>query len=181
VICLWLGTSPAWSASTDADGTYSVTVTKIELSTDGGTTYSTIFEGSQLVNIASANAGAVVASLVDGGSLEYGVYDTVRTTIGANLVAKGYVNDGADTVYTDGSNNTTRNVGTTDTPAAGYDSSTFTIPVANRTIVTTPASPITCSQGVSPIVTVSFDTSGVLSVSGTAVVPGAPTVSIASR
>jgi hypothetical protein len=63
-----LAMNPAQAASGDADGTYTVTITKLELSTDG-TTFVTVFEGSQAINIASANAGAVAAGLVSGVTL----------------------------------------------------------------------------------------------------------------
>lgn len=168
------------AASGDADGTYTVTVTKVEASKDGGTTYTTIFEGSQAINIASVNAGAVAAGLASGVTLDVGTYNVVRVTIGDTLVAKGYVNDGGHTYYTDNSaDGSGRNDNVLNTPGGDYTTSSYTIPQANRTNTTTGLS-IQVQAGVSPTVRVSFDTSGVLSVTGGAIVPGAPAVSITS-
>lgn len=174
---VWLlAMSPAQAASGDADGTYTVTITKLELSTDG-TTFITVFEGSQAINIASANAGAVAAGLVNGVTLAAGTYTTVRVTLGANLLAKGYVNNGADTVYTDNSaNGSTTNSGVNNTPGAAYAISTYAIPQANRTNTITNMS-FLVEPGVSRTVKVSFDTSGVLSLSNGVIIPGAPSVS----
>ncbi|MBI4354458.1 MAG: hypothetical protein HY595_04400 [Candidatus Omnitrophica bacterium] len=166
---------PAQAASGDADGTYQVTITKLELSTDG-TTFVTVFEGSQAINIAAANAGAVAAGLVSGVTLAAGTYTTVRATLGANLLAKGYVNNGADTIYTNNSaNGSTTNSGVNNTPGADYAISTYTIPSANRTNTMTGLSFIV-QPGVSKTVKVSFDTSGVLSISNGVIIPGAPSV-----
>jgi len=176
---LVLGAVGVQAASTDADGTYTVTVTKVEVSKDGGTTYTTLFDGSQAINIAAVDAGAVAAGLASGAALEAGIYNTVRVTIGATLLAKGYVNSGGDTVYTNGSGSAT-NSGATSTPGAGYAASTYTIPEANR-IETTTGLSIPVELGKGPTVTVKFDTSGVLSqISGT-IIPGEPSVTISSR
>lgn len=175
-VVLWfLAMGPAQAASGDADGTYQVTITKLELSTDG-TTFVTVFEGSQAINIAAANAGAVAAGLVSGVTLAAGTYTTVRATLGANLLAKGYVNNGADTIYTNNSaNGSTTNSGVNNTPGADYAISTYTIPSANRTNTMTGLSFIV-QPGVSKTVKVSFDTSGVLSISNGVIIPGAPSV-----
>lgn len=174
---VWLlAMGPAQAASGDADGTYTVTITKLELSTDG-TTFITVFEGSQAINIASANAGAVAAGLVNGVTLAAGTYTTVRVTLGANLLAKGYVNNGADTVYTDNSaNGSTTNSGVNNTPGADYAISTYAIPQANRTNTITNMS-FLVEPGVSRTVKVIFNTSGVLSLSNGVIIPGAPSVS----
>ena len=176
---LVLGAVGVQAASTDADGTYTVTVTKVEVSKDGGTTYTTLFDGSQAINIAAVDAGAVAAGLASGAALEAGIYNTVRVTIGATLLAKGYVNSGGDTVYTNGSGSAT-NSGATSTPGAGYAASTYTIPEANR-IETTTGLSIPVEPGKGPTVTVKFDTSGVLSQISGAIIPGEPLVTISSR
>ena len=173
---VWLlAMSPAQAASGDADGTYTVTITKLEVSTDGAT-FVTVFEGSQAINIASANAGAVAAGLVNGVTLAAGTYTTVRVTLGANLLAKGYVNSGSDTVYTNNSaNGSTTNSGVNNTPGTGYAVSTYTIPAGNRVNTITGMSFIV-EPGVSRTVKVSFNTSGVLSLSSGVIIPGAPSV-----
>ena len=178
--CWAVGLRAVEAVSGAADGTYTVTITKVEVFKDGGTTYTTIFSGSQAINIASVNAGAVAAGLASGAALDVGTYDTVRVTIGATLLAKGYVNNAGNTVYTnggtDGSGSST-NGGVSDTPGSGYAISTYTIPAANRTNTTGGLS-IVVQVGKSPTCTVKFDTSGVLSVVGGGVVPGAPVVTI---
>ena len=156
--CL-LGAGGAWAASGNADGTYTVTVTKIEASTDG-TTFVTLFEGSQAVNIASADAGATAAGLVSGVRPPDGTYTTIRTTIGANLLLKGYVNNGSTTIFTDGTSFSTKSAAA-NTPGSTYAITTFTIPPANRTNTDTSVS-IPVSGDAAHTVTIKFDTSGVI-------------------
>ena len=180
VVCWAVGTRGVEAASGDADGTYTVTITKIEASKDGGTTYMTIFSGSQDINIASVSAGAVAAGLASGASLDVGTYNIIRVTIGATLRAKGYVNNAGNTVYTNGGTDgsaSSTNGGVLNTPGADYAVSTYTIPAANRTNTTSGLS-IVVQVGKSPTCTVKFDTSGVLSVVGGGLIPGAPSVTI---
>ena len=180
VVCWAGGLGGVEAASGDADGTYTVTITKVEASKDGGTTYTTIFSGSQDINIASVSAGAVAAGLASGAALDVGTYDTVRVTLGATLLAKGYVNNAGNTVYTNGGTDgsaSSTNGGVSDTPGSGYAASTYTIPAANRTNTTSGLS-LVVQVGTSPTCTVKFDTSSVLSVVGGGVVPGAPVVTI---
>ena len=179
-ICSVMGLRGVEAASGDADGTYTVTVTKVEASKDGGTTYTTIFSGSQDINIASVSVGAVAAGLASGAVLDVGTYTIIRVTIGSTLRAKGYVNNAGNTVYTNGGTDgsaSSTNGGVLNTPGADYAISTYTIPAANRTNTTSGLS-ITVQVGTSPTCTVKFDTSGVLSVIGGGVVPGAPVVTI---
>ena len=130
------------AASGDAAGTYTVTITKVEISKDSGTTYITIFEGSQAINIAAANAGAVAAGLASGVTLDTGVYDRVRVTLAATMQVKGFVNSGANTLYTDGDTedgagaSTSSNPGA-NSPGANYAASTYTIPAPSRINVKT--------------------------------------------
>ena len=180
VVCWTAGLKAVEAASSDADGTYTVTITKVEASKDGGTTYTTIFSGSQDINIASANAGAVAAGLASGTVLGVGTYDTVRVTLGATLKAKGYVNNAGSTVYTNGGTDgsaSSTNGGVLNTPGSDYAISTYTIPVANRTNTTSGLS-IVVRVGTSPTCTVKFDTSGVFSFSNGIVIPGSPLVTI---
>ena len=179
-VCWTVGPQGVEAASGDAAGTYTVTITKVEASKNGGATYTTIFSGSQDINIASVTAGAVAAGLASGAALDVGTYDTVRVTIGATLKAKGYVNSGGSTVFTNGGTDgsaSSTNGGVTDTPGSTYAISTYTIPAANRTNTTSGLS-MKVQVGKSPTVTVQFDTSGVLSVSSGVIIPGAPTVTI---
>ena len=179
VLFVLIGGALAEAASGDADGTYTVTVTQIEISRDSGSTYTTIFSGSQAINIAAANAGAAAAGLVSGVDLPDGTYDVVRTTLGANLLVKGYVNSGSDTIYTDNSsdNGSGTNSGQTNTPGSDYAVSTFTIPAANRTNTITGLS-IAVQKDIKRTVRIVFNTSGVLTQISGSLVPGAPSVSI---
>jgi hypothetical protein len=174
-----------WAVSGDADGTYTVTVTKIELSNDGGANFTTVFDGSQSINLRAVNAGAVAAGLVSGVTLEQGTYNTVRTTIGQNLLLKGYVNNaGAGTsIYTDGGTDVTAFTalaGLDNTTAADYSIATFTIPAASRTQSFGGFS-IAVQPGVAHTVTVKFDTAGVITQAGGVPTVGAPSVTVTSQ
>ena len=167
------------AASGDAAGIYTVTVTKVEVSSDGGGTFTTIFDGSKAINIAAADAGAVAAGLASGAAVAPGTYNRVRTTIGATLLLKGYVNNGATTIYTNGGTDTgafTTNNSAADAPGGTYTTSTFTIP--NRTSTMT-VSIVVPSSG-NATVRISFDTSGVITQSSGIPSVGAPTITVTS-
>ncbi|MBI3322157.1 MAG: DUF4382 domain-containing protein [Candidatus Omnitrophica bacterium] len=175
ILLLWSADSEAVSG--EADGTYTVTVTKVELSQDNGAVYFTVFEGSQAVNVASANAGAVAAGLVSGSGLPPGTYNQCRTTIGESLSIRGYVNNGGTTFYTNNdADGFGLNAGAADTPGGDYATSVITVPAANRT--STMAFNFTCSGGSSKRIRISFDTSGVLVVNGGFPFLNEPSVSI---
>ena len=189
VLGLFCDVSRTEAASGDADGTYTVTLTKVEISKNSGTAYTTIFEGSQAINIAAANAGAVAAGLVSGVTLEPGTYDTVRVTLDSTMQFKGYVNNdnGTDTLYTDGGTedgagaSTSNNAGALNTPGAGYAASTYTIPAAFRTDTKTNLS-LRVEAGTSTVVDIAFDTTGTASESSpNVIIPGDPAVTITSR
>lgn len=172
---LWCGS--AAGGSTDADGVYTVTVTLVEASSDGGATYTTLFSGSQDINIAAVNAGAVAAGLVSGVEIPVGTYNRVRVTIGATLLGKGYVNSGGNTFYTSGGVNGTSSIaGNDNTTASDYTTSTYTIPEANRVSTQTVSIPIEKDKPTT--IRVNFDTRGVFSLNGSTVVPGEPSVSV---
>lgn len=175
LILLWAAGAEA--ASGDADGTYTVTITKIEVSPDNGSTYFTVFSGSTAINIASANAGAVAAGLVSGAGVPPGTYNLVRTTLGDSLLIKGYVNNGATTFYTNNdADGFGLNGGAADTPGGDYATSTLTIPTANRTSTLT--TNFTCTGGATPKIKISFNTSGVLAISGGLPTINAPSVTV---
>lgn len=180
----WLLGIAGWTeaASGDADGTYTVTITLIEVSKNGGTTYTTLFSGSQAVNIASASAGAAVAGLASGVDLEAGTYDTVRTTLASTLLLKGFVNNGTTTIYTnnDADGFTNNSGGGANSPGTDYAISTFTIPEANRTQTITGLS-LSVSRQAPRTCIVTFDTAGVITQSGGTPSVGAPSVTISSR
>ncbi len=179
---LLIWAAPAQAASGDADGTYTVTITRLEASTNGGTTYTTIFSGSQAVNIASVSAGATVAGLASGVSLEAGTYNTIRVTLDSSLLLRGYVNNGGTTIFTNGGTDGagfSTNTNAANTPGSTYAISTFTIPEASRTATITGLS-ITLVKDANTTVTVKFDTSGVLTQTGGVPSVGAPSVSVTS-
>ncbi len=179
-LLLW-NAGPAWAASGNADGTYTVTVTKVETTKDG-TSFTTLFEGSQDINIAAANAGAVAASLASGVSLAPGTYTQVRVTIGGTLRLKGYVNNGATTIFTNGGADTaafSTNSSAADTPGGTYAISSFAIPAANRTN-TQSVTIIVPAGGSPPTARISFDTSGVITQSGGIPSVGAPSITMTS-
>ncbi len=173
---LWAG--PAWAASGDADGTYTVTVTKIEMSQDGGSTYFTVFEGSQTINIAAANAGAVAAGLVSGTGVPPGTYNQIRTTLGDTLSIKGYVNNGATTFYTNNdADGFGLNLAAANTPGGDYTTSNIAIPPANRS--STLSVSLSVAGGASAkTVKITFDTSGTLVVNGGIPSLNAPAISV---
>ena len=180
----WLLGAATWAeaASGAADGTYTVTITLIEVSKDGGATYTTLFSGSQAVNIASASAGAAVAGLASGVALGPGTYDTVRVTLGSTLLLKGYVNFGTTTIYTnndaDGFGNNAG--GGANAPGGDYAVSTFTISAADRTQTFTGLSLPVSPAGTKTCI-VTFNTAGILTQSGGTPSVTAPSVSISSR
>ncbi|MBI3323501.1 MAG: hypothetical protein HYZ95_03445 [Candidatus Omnitrophica bacterium] len=175
-----LAAGPAWAASGDAAGTYTVTVTKIEVSQDNGSTYFTVFSGSQAINIAASNAGAVAAGLVNASGVPPGTYNLIRTTLGESLLIKGFVNNGATTFYTNNdADGFALNAGAADTPGGDYATSTLTIPAANRASTLTVSFTAT-GGGAASKVKVSFDTGGVLSVVGGAPSLNAPSVTVTS-
>ena len=189
IMGLFVVASRTEAASGDADGTYTVTLTKVEISKDSGITYTTLFEGSQAINIAAADAGAVAAGLASGVTLAPGTYDTVRVTLDPTMQLKAYVNndDDDETLYTDGGTedgsgaSTSNNEEELDTPGEDYAASTYTIPEADR-IDTKAGLSIKVEAGTSTVVDVAFDTAGTASESvDEVIIPGAPTVTITSR
>ena len=173
VVCWAVGPRGVEAASSDADGTYTVTVTQVEVSKDSGTTYKTVFSGSQAINIASVNAGAVAAGLVSGVVMDAGSYDRVRVTLGASLQIKGFRNTGGGA--TDYTNGTTFNTVAGNDPGGDYATSTFSI--SNPIQVYTVAPPIVIQPGGSPNAIVTFNTSGVI---GAGYTVTAPSVSVSA-
>jgi len=59
----WFGCAMSAGAATGSGGgqAFKITVTTVEISSDSGSTYTTLFSGSQEMDIAAANAGAVAA------------------------------------------------------------------------------------------------------------------------
>lgn len=81
---------------------YRVTVRRIEISKDGGTTWVTVGSGDLTFNIASANAGAVVGTYVSNATVDAGTYNKMRATISRTYTLRGSI------VQDAGANNGTR-------------------------------------------------------------------------
>lgn len=81
---------------------YEVTVTKVEFSKDGGSSWHTVFEGSETMDIASVDFDAKVKTFVSGFSLEEGTYTKCRLTVSGTFVINGSViySDGETIYYT---------------------------------------------------------------------------------
>ena len=170
------------AASGDADGTYTVTITKIEMSSNGGSSYMTLFSGSSDINIASASAGAVAAGLVSGADVPPGAYNRIRVTLSSILRLKGFVNNtgAGTTLYSNGGTDGTGfsgAVGLNNTTASDYTTSTFTIPSESR-VPEFSVSIAIPSGGATGTVRISFDTSGVITQSGGTPSVRAPSVSV---
>lgn len=185
IVGITSGVPVSFAASGDADGTFTIDMTKIEISSDSGATYTTIFEGNTSVNIASGSAGAAIASLIQDVTLKNGLYDCVRATIGSTLLFKGYVNDpdAVTTIYTDGDSDDDAFTGIAglDGPGGDYAVSAFTIDAAQRIQVTCSLS-IEIAGGASPpTVVVNIDANGVLTQSGGVPSIGNPNVVCSSR
>lgn len=170
----------ALAASGDADGTFTVDVTKVEISNDNGASYITLFEGSKEINIAAASAGAAAAGLASGAVLPPGTYNRIRCTLGSSLRIKGYVNNGTNdgTLYTNNdADGFDLNAAAIDTPGGDYATSTLTIPVANR-VDTMIVSIVVPAEGTPGTIRINFDTSGVLSAVGNIPSLNDPTVTV---
>lgn len=184
VCAAWLGLAAPAGAATGSGGgqAYKVTVTTVETSSDGGSTYTMLFSGSQEMDIAAANAGAVAASLVSGVQLSPATYNRIRVTIGATMKAKGYVNISGVTHYTSGGTDAgafSQAAGNDSPPSSGFVESTFTVPSGNRTSVDTVSIVVTPTNA--PTVKVAFNTAGVFINSGGNPSLGPPTVTITTN
>ncbi|OGX39692.1 MAG: hypothetical protein A3C53_05580 [Omnitrophica WOR_2 bacterium RIFCSPHIGHO2_02_FULL_68_15] len=130
-----LAVAPAWAASGDPEA-YGVTITRIELSKDGGASYVTRFEGYADVNLAAPGVGAPIADLGKDTPLPKGTYNRLRVTLGPTLYLKGYVNHGGATLFTNGGADLVgyeTNAAAANAPGATYAVSSVTIPNTART------------------------------------------------
>lgn len=162
---------------------YKVTITTIEISNDGGSTYTTIFSGSKEIDIAAVDAGATAAGLVSGVDLPDGTYNTIRATVGSSIKVKGYVNIGTTTYYTDGGTDSgafSTAVGADNPPTdSSFAESTFNL--GGPQSATTTGLNMVMTPETSSVVTVAFDTTGVITQNGVSPSVGAPTVTVTVR
>ena len=177
---------PRVAAAATGDGggqVYKVTITTIEISDDGGSTFTTIFSGSQEIDVAAVDAGAIAAGLVSGVDLADGTYNAIRATVADTIQVKGYVNISGTTHYTDGGTDAAAF-----SQAAGNDNppsdSTFaesTFGLGGPQSQTTTGLSIVMSPETSPVVTVAFNTADVVFNDGGNPSVRAPTVTITTR
>ncbi len=66
--------------------TYVITIKKIELSKDGGATYTVIATGNRSFTIASSHShGAIISDYVSGAEVEPGEYNAIRITLSSAI------------------------------------------------------------------------------------------------
>ncbi|NCO74356.1 MAG: hypothetical protein COW11_06535 [Candidatus Omnitrophica bacterium CG12_big_fil_rev_8_21_14_0_65_43_15] len=83
----------------NADGTYIVTISKIEISQDNST-WITLGEGAQQFNIASLTAGTDFSNYVSNTSITAGAYKYVRVTVSRAIQIKGSGTNSGHVYYT---------------------------------------------------------------------------------
>jgi hypothetical protein len=74
---------------------YKITMKKLELVKDSGTTI-TMWEGTELIDIADKGAGADVANLISNFSAPDGIYTDVRATVSSAFILKACKDTNAD-------------------------------------------------------------------------------------
>lgn len=152
----------AISSAQDATGTptiYKVTVKKVEFSSDGGTTFITLREADQEMDIASVNAGAAAANYASGLSLTPASYNRVRVTISCTIKLRGSVAFAGTTYYT-------TSAGGTSTSAGNLAEGSFTIPASagcsGGTLTSTETLSFTVIQDQPKTVNVDFNVTGAI-------------------
>lgn len=99
---LYAQPNPAFygDAGSEVDGTYTVTIKKMEISQDG-TTWVTLGESEQSFNIASKSAGASIGSYISNFSIPVGTYNYLKVTLSRTITIKGRSgNQGGNYYYT---------------------------------------------------------------------------------
>lgn len=83
----------------NADGTYIVTISKIEIS-QNNSTWITLGEGAQVFNIASLTVGTDFSNYVSNTSITAGTYKYVRVTVSRTIQIKGSGTNSGNVYYT---------------------------------------------------------------------------------
>jgi len=142
---------------------YIVTLNGLQVSSDGGATWTTVNDQSLTFDIASVTAGATVGNYAST-SLPAGAYNRVRPTLSATFTMRGYVNYAGNTYFTTAAG--VSNVAGTETDTdnmPGYANMDIIIPgyTAGQNLSTAdvPAMNVsmTIVQGTSQQVTIKFD------------------------
>lgn len=105
---------------------YKVTMKKFEASQDG-TTWYTVTEQQQEMDLASVNAGQVFGNWISGAALPEGIYTQARVTLSNSITIKGYVLSGGTYYYTITSGQNTTATFNENSPPGDYDEYRFTI------------------------------------------------------
>jgi hypothetical protein len=150
---------------------YKVTVKKVEFSSDGGTTFVTLKEADQEMDIASVNAGALAANYASGATLPAATYNRIRVTISCTIKLRGNVSFGGITYYT-------TSTGGTSAVAGNLAEGSYTVPAgagcAGGQLTSTDTVSFAVIEGQGKTMNVSFDVTGSIRLDGA---PGGATLS----
>ncbi len=182
---LFVVRSDAATVATATPAVYKVTVQKFEASTDGGTTWITIKQQNQEMDIASVTAGQVAAGYVSDIGIPVGTYNRIRVTVSATFKMQGFA-------YYSSDNRTYFTTASGDSSVAGNVSDTSQFTSYGELSITLPGqtqiqsefnlsgSTMIVAKGITRKCTVSFDVANTLVLDDTSGVvdfyPAQPTV-----
>jgi hypothetical protein len=177
-------------AGSEVNGTYTVTIKKIEISKDG-TNWVTLGEKTQSFNIASQSIGATIGSYISNTSIPIGTYNYLKITQSRTITIKGRSDDQDPTAgvlyyYTSTQNGTfngfykagsTTSAWDNNNPPSDYEAVAFQVPAdaeggsgetlvisGNDMIVTKDltSNPIIINEGENKSMVVSFNTQSMI-------------------
>ncbi len=152
---------------TGTPNVYKVTMKKLEISQDGST-WVTVADTENQVDIASVNAGSAVGSWIAHTDIPVGTYITMRPTVSATFVMRGFVyySTTDKTYFTTPSGISSVNGNVTDTSLmSGYGEQSITVPASgcpSGECVSTESQTFTVSKNVQVKKRIRFDVSGKL-------------------
>lgn len=142
-------------AGSEVDGTYTVTMKKIEISEDGST-WVTLGEQTQSFNIASGSAGASIGSYISNSSVPVGTYNYLRITQSRTITIKGRSGDQNGNYYY-----TTTSQG----KVSGFYKAGETLVISGNDMIITKdqsSNPIVISEGQTKSMAISFNTESMI-------------------
>lgn len=159
--------SDAATVATATPVVYKVTVQKFEASTDGGTTWITIKQQNQEMDIASVTAGQVAAGYVSGIGIPIGTYNRIRVTVSATFKMQGFAYYASDnrTYFTTAGGDSSVAGNVSDTAQfTSYGELSITIPGQTQiqSEFNLSGSTMTIAKGINRKVTVNFDVANTL-------------------
>lgn len=168
------------------EGVYKVTVKKIEVSYNNGTSYTTVINKTQQFDIMSVNSGQAVAAYAGEAVVPPGTMTHIRVTLSTTATARGnvYVGGGTDTTYWTTAAGGTSSAGQiTDTSLmAGYSEMTAAFRNSNGAseivYVFSLNTPLNVAIDSPQKFRIDFDSEEALIVSGGELLISAPTISI---